>query len=380
MKSKQSINRRFVYLRILVFASLFICALSGNSIAQEFKSIRPGVEYARVDYKIGGDPVKINLLRMDLTKVRLDVHHALDAAIGVEPTSSIANRHHGVAAINAGFFRLDNSMFAGDSVGILMIDRSLFSEPRQNRIAIFIDNRPDQTIVAFDHLETSHWFEIKKRLLTVDGTNRERKENELITYTSVFHPTTLTLPSGIEVSIVDNRVREIRDGSGSMEIPMGGYVLSASGKRREEVLAWIRKGWLRVGNRVNGYTSVTPSSATSKDVPYGSEDITNGVPQLIKDGKVDITWEQEKASKSFAEMRHPRTAAAKLRDGKFLMITVDGRQPGVSVGMNLQELTEYLLSVGATDAMNLDGGGSTTMFLDGKVVNTPSGQRRREKS
>ena len=71
-------------------------------------------------------------------------------------------------------------------------------------------------------------------------------------------------------------------------------------------------------------------------------------------------------------MRHPRTAVAKLKDGKFLMITVDGRQPGVSVGMNLQELAEYLLSLGATDAMNLDGGGSTTMFLDGKVVNTPS--------
>jgi exopolysaccharide biosynthesis protein len=54
------------------------------------------------------------------------------------------------------------------------------------------------------------------------------------------------------------------------------------------------------------------------------------------------------------------------------MISVDGRQPGVSVGMNLNELAEYLLSLGAVDAMNLDGGGSTTMFLDGKVVNTPS--------
>ena len=102
------------------------------------------------------------------------------------------------------------------------------------------------------------------------------------------------------------------------------------------------------------------------------EDLTNGVPQLIKNGKIDITWEQEKASRSFAEMRHPRTAVAKLKGGKFLMITVDGRQPGVSVGMTLQELADYLFSLGATDAMNLDGGGSTTMFLDGKVVNTPS--------
>ena len=103
-----------------------------------------------------------------------------------------------------------------------------------------------------------------------------------------------------------------------------------------------------------------------------SVDVTNGIPQLIKNGTIDITWQREKASKSFVEMRHPRTAVAKLKDGKFLLMTVDGRQPGVSVGMSLQELAEYLLSIGATDAMNLDGGGSTTMFLDGKIVNTPS--------
>ena len=62
---------------------------------------------------------------------------------------------------------------------------------------------------------------------------------------------------------------------------------------------------------------------------------------------------------------------AKLKDGKFLMITVDGRTES-SGGIGLQDLAEYLLSLGATDAMNLDGGGSTTMFVDGKVVNHPS--------
>jgi exopolysaccharide biosynthesis protein len=54
------------------------------------------------------------------------------------------------------------------------------------------------------------------------------------------------------------------------------------------------------------------------------------------------------------------------------MVTVDGRQPGTSVGMNLQELAEMLLELGAVDAMNLDGGGSTTMFVGGKVINQPS--------
>jgi exopolysaccharide biosynthesis protein len=102
-----------------------------------------------------------------------------------------------------------------------------------------------------------------------------------------------------------------------------------------------------------------------------AEDIVGGFPQLIKNDKIDITWEQEKSNKTFVETRHPRTAVAKLKDGKFLMITVDGRSEA-SGGISLPDLAAFLLELGATDAMNLDGGGSTTMFLDGKVVNRPS--------
>src|SRR5688500_9030837 len=102
-----------------------------------------------------------------------------------------------------------------------------------------------------------------------------------------------------------------------------------------------------------------------------SEDVDGGIPQLIKNGNIEITWEQEKSSKAFVETRHPRTAVAKLKDGKFLMITVDGRSER-SAGIGLQHLAEILLELGAADAMNLDGGGSTAMYLDGKIVNQPS--------
>ena len=103
-----------------------------------------------------------------------------------------------------------------------------------------------------------------------------------------------------------------------------------------------------------------------------SEDIVGGVPQLIKNGKIEITWEAEKTNRTFVEAKHPRTAVAKLKDGKFLMITVDGRQPDYSVGISLNDLAAILLELGAIDAMNLDGGGSTTMFLGDRVVNKPS--------
>jgi hypothetical protein len=88
--------------------------------------------------------------------------------------------------------------------------------------------------------------------------------------------------------------------------------------------------------------------------------------------RVDITAAREGFGPDFADKRHPRTAVARDRAGRVLFVTVDGRQPGVSVGMTLEELARLLLEFDAAEAINLDGGGSTTMVIDGKVVNSPS--------
>ena len=394
MKSTQPINRRFVYLPILVFASLFVCVLCGNSNAQEFKTLHPGVEYARVDHKIGNDPVKINLLRLDLKKVRLDVHHAFDKAIGVEPTSVIAKSHNAIAAINAGFFRLDKSSFAGEPVGTFMIDGLLLSESSNSRTTFAIIEERGRTVTDFNNFATfiSFGFVGTKEAVRIDGINREAKPNEVVLYNSGFGSTTSTANAAavlifsqckkprtrIDVMAIQCNKAGLSKNVTNAIIPEGGLVISI-GANALESMSLVDKEFgrhllrpsrnkpfvryiFRAHNK-DGVTILVPSEYT---------DMVTGVPQLIKNGKIDITWEQEKASKSFVETRHPRTAVAKLKDGKFLMITVDGRQPGVSVGMNLQELAEYLLSIGASDAMNLDGGGSTTMFLDGKIVNTPS--------
>lgn len=369
---------------LVLGVNLWLILLFVSIHAQDFKTVHDGVEYAEATREIGGQPVRMNLLRLDLTKVRLDVVHATDAAIGTEKTSSIATRHGALAAINAGFFRLDNSLFAGDAAGVLMIDNYLISESVNNRIALFINNsEADQTIVSFAHININHIIRIKGREFTYSGINRERKDNELIEFTPYFHRTTLTNDNGLEVVVRKGKITAINDGKGNSVIPQDGFVISASGKMREEILPH-----LKIGRKIKEFT-VTPFDPGKAGFPNNesnrttkafarSEDITNGVPQLIKDGRIEITWEQEKSSKAFVETRHPRTAVAKLKDGKFLMITVDGRSES-SGGIGLEDLAKLLLELGATDAINLDGGGSTTMFLDGKVVNKPSdkeGERR----
>lgn len=342
-------------LSVVIFFQLLLAV--SLVFGQDFKTVRDGIEYAEVLREIDKVPVKINLLRLDLSKVRLDVVHALDSAIGLEKTSSIARRHGALAAINAGFFRIDRSIYEGDNVAALAIDGKILSENTNNRIALFINNEKNSTTVRIDRFNPTMKLSAKKLSREIAGTNRERKTDELILFTPEFHRTTLTNAEGAEIVVDNGKIVQILSDKGSSEIPADGFVLSAHGKAREQLKS------LKIGDKI----SVETSLQTDRKI----EDVVTGVPQLVKNGKVEITWQAEKSSKAFVETRHPRTAVAKLKDGKFLMVAVDGRSEA-SGGIALQNLAEFLLELGAADAMNLDGGGSTTMFLDGKIVNKPS--------
>jgi exopolysaccharide biosynthesis protein len=106
---------------------------------------------------------------------------------------------------------------------------------------------------------------------------------------------------------------------------------------------------------------------------YAKEVLTTG-PLLIKAGA-----EEPMTNASFYVTRHPRTSVAIKKDGKVLLITVDGRA-AESAGVSLPELMKITEWLGAADAINLDGGGSTTMYIKGKkengVVNHPSDNKK----
>ncbi|HCU37304.1 MAG TPA: hypothetical protein DGT21_18285 [Armatimonadetes bacterium] len=80
--------------------------------------------------------------------------------------------------------------------------------------------------------------------------------------------------------------------------------------------------------------------------------------------------------RSLMSKRHPRTAVGYNAE-EIVLLTCDGRQPEWSTGLFLDELAQLMLDLGCTDALNLDGGGSTTMWVDGEVVNHPSDGRER---
>jgi exopolysaccharide biosynthesis protein len=87
---------------------------------------------------------------------------------------------------------------------------------------------------------------------------------------------------------------------------------------------------------------------------------------------VDVTDVREKMIPTFATDLHPRTAVASLAGGHALLLTADGRRAPDRVGLALSDLAALLIELGAREAINLDGGGSTAMVVDGKLVNFPS--------
>jgi exopolysaccharide biosynthesis protein len=106
--------------------------------------------------------------------------------------------------------------------------------------------------------------------------------------------------------------------------------------------------------------------------------VVGGGPQLLRTGRVAVAAQAEgfhplrSFFDTFVKGRQPRTLAGVTEEGRLLLVTVDGRRPGWSVGMTLPEAARLMRSLGARDALNLDGGGSTTMVVRGEVVNRPS--------
>lgn len=363
-------------LRFTVITLLVLTAFS-TVHSQEFRKVADGIEYAELFRQTEFGPIRGNLIKLDPRRVRLEVIHAMDAAIGVEKTSSIATRHGAIAAVNAGFFRLDTSIWAGDSAGVMRIDGRLISESYGGRAALGLYRRGDEMRAVIDRVNTKLVLTGSKGgVFKIDGINRERKEGEVVIFTEEFGRSTLTDPQGIEIVVDEKSGRVLRTTSGgSSKIESGIFVVSFTRDRLPAIDGFLKSQ----NNKARFSSAINPVDATKSTDFNFAADVVGGVGYMVQNGKTVIDWGVEKTSKGFYETRHPRTAFAQLKDGSFLLATVDGRQPEHSIGVGLEEFAEILKSIGAVEAINLDGGGSTAMYLEGKVVNKPSdreGERR----
>jgi hypothetical protein len=286
--------------------------------------------------------------------VRLRPALGRETIIGRGRPSEVARRAGAIAAINGGFFSAH-----GDPLGCLVIDAEVISEPIAGRTcAAFTDDGQ----VLFDVARLDGVAATEAGAVTLDGINRERRSNEIVLYRPVHGPTTRTNTFGAEVTVVGDVVESVADGRGDSPIPPGGFVLSGHGRGRAALLSAFKPGD-RVALRVRLL------SASGDSRWETARHVIGGGPRLLAGGQF---VGGEGFRPTFSDRRHPRTAIGRLADGRIILLVVGGRQPYHSLGMTLLELAMLLRTLGATDALNLDGGGSSTLVVRGVVINLPS--------
>ena len=203
----------------------------------------------------------------------------------------------------------------------------------------------------------------------IDGVDTTRARGKLMLYTPMYHGDTDTALNGTEI-VLDGQplaVTEVRVNMGHTPIPRQGAVLSFGGLDLPPAIAGLTPG-TRVTIRTD-WRSVHGVPAAVFD---GARDIVNGAGLLRRAGASAPDWAVERLSaEGFVDARHPRTIVGRDADGFIWLVVVDGRQAEAG-GMTFAELQALAERLRLTDALNLDGGGSTTMVIGDRIVNRPS--------
>ena len=331
----------------------------------EMSDVTKSVARGIIHRQILDNGVLTNILVISPDAAEIRPYRALSAGIGTESLVSLARRHKAFAAINGGFFEMVGT-FRGESVGALKIDGEWVSEPEQGRTVIGFRTVAGKIEVSIDRIALRQELVLPSGgTLSIDGMNRERGRNELVIYHPHFHVVTLTMPEGVEVVVRNGEVTHIYNGQGSLRIPTDGYILSASGKKRGELLSHIA-----AGDAVQIRETIIPERVGDSNLWSSFVHIIGGGPLLLQDGIAlsKQAYEREGFDQAFHSFWHPRTAIGKKADGTLLFVTITATAAGVRRGVMLPRLAELFLEWGATDALNLDGGGSSMLVIQDEIV------------
>jgi len=337
--------------------------------------VAPGVElYALTDSALvnGEGPIAIHLLKLDPAKVRIASALSNDEVMDVAaPVDAIAARHHALAAINGGYFNRAN----GDPMGLLKVAGEIVSDSTLVRGAVIIYSPPSgRTTLAFDRLSAKLTLRFRVRArdwrVPVDGVDTTRERGRLMLYTHSYHADTDTAPTGTEWVLDGSplRVVAVNKGVGRTPIPRLGAVLSFGGLTPPDGLAALEPD-TPVTFETN-WKSVFGTPPADLD---RADHIVSGAGLLRRQGVVLNDWRVEGLNPdTFPAARHPRTFIGDDGRGFVWLGVVDGREPGYSIGMTFDELERLCDRLALRNALNLDGGGSTTMAVHDEIVNRPS--------
>ncbi|CDE92131.1 MAG: phosphodiester glycosidase family protein [Candidatus Gastranaerophilaceae bacterium] len=323
-----------------------------NKIKSKYKgyvinNVDTGIKHIKMVKYYNGKPVKINVVEMN-NKVasNYEVKPAIASVTlpNKRTVRNIAQRTNSIVAINGGFFKPQT----GVPLGTLMIDKKIYTGPIYDRVAlgIFKDGY-DVGRVQLDGKIIGNNQEIK-----IDNINQPRMlSSYILAYTRDWGKYAPVSPQyGVQLQIVGNKITAAS--ANPLSIPENGYVL---------VGPKSKLGKLFGADYVDVEIKTNPKW---ENVQH----IISGGPYLLKDNQIFIDMTAQKLQSIGG--RNPRTAIGYTEDNNLVLVAVDGRE-GSSVGLTLVELAKLMKTLGCTNAINLDGGGSTVMYIKGQIVNHP---------
>jgi exopolysaccharide biosynthesis protein len=269
-----------------------------------------------------------------------------------------------VALINGGYFNITGND-VGWPIGALLINRELANPPYSGRSAMAWKDH--QFVFGFPDLDRT--VQLPENTLQIKAFNYKSKNSDLVLYNQFFVQSTPTFDQGelTELVVRDGRVI-IKNATGGTEIQPGDSILAAYNPLTAYVL-----DTLRVGDSVNLNLKLLSPDPAWNDVEHAIQ----AGPMLVRDRQLVPQTEMEGFDSSFVRLRHPRTVVGHNAEGDWLFFVGDGRDGTHSVGYSLSETAAILQTLGALNALNLDGGGSTEMVIRGVLYNRPSEGRER---
>ncbi len=348
------------------------------------------VEYIHRSETINGLKQEINILEINMNASGVKIQPVLshDLIYGFELLSEMASRKNAYAAVNGGFFR-----DFGLPSGMVVIDGELISlSTGQYPVFVIVEGKAELREVsgrltveynrgdamgeaaaatdegganvidgneAADHraVGSSAVGSGVAGALEVHNINFPAKGKQIVVYTPAYGRSNRAETGNITATIENSVVVKVADYAREAEIPKNGMLISFFDTKKYSG----KELPIRVGDSVR---LVHKPDMTGDVMAYecGSWLVRDGV-AVVKDRDAWV---------GVLTNRDPRTAVGIKEDGTVLLLTVDGRQPGYSAGFTGKELAEYLIKCGARDAVMLDGGASTEMLLEGKLVSRPS--------
>jgi uncharacterized protein YigE (DUF2233 family) len=324
------------------------------------------VSLTRIKDPLG--PYRIKVVTVDLdASATLDVALASDELPGFETTSSMAGRHDALAAINGDYARP-----SGRPVFTFAEDGHLDQTPLSWGRNFAVDRTETATYMGHPNVATWVYEHDSGLQQTIARVNAGAPDlEELAFFTEAGGREERPPRSACSARLVPNNAPRSSAAQPGVEIPYTVNKVSCGYRRMS------RMGGVVLAAPIGGNTgwwiaALTPGEQLTVGWSlgwYNVFDTVGGNPTMIENGS--IIPNNVYGSDAFFH-RHPRTGVGTTPDGRVLLVTVDGRQPKWSVGMTLGQFATLFKQLGATWALNLDGGGSTTTWVNGSVMNRPS--------